>query len=564
MEPSQKTAMPPIKKPLPALYAAGRVDPAQALLEVTAIFENASVGIFITRDSVVHRCNLRAAEIFGYSSPEELIGQPTAVIYPDVESFHRMGREAGPVLVTGRSFRTDWAFRKTDGTEVWCRVDGKPLDPQCTSAGTAWVIDDITERRRADQALHDSKAVLDDTLAYMDQGISLFDNDLKVLATNRRYFELLDFPESLAAPGTPFADFIRYNAQRGDYGPGDVEEQVRSRVEKAARFEPHHFERQRPDGTVIEVRGLPVPGRGFVTIYTDITKRAQAEQALRETQTELVATARQAGMAEIATNVLHNVGNILNSVNVSAGLISGTLRKSRVQGLTKAAQLMNDHAADLGDFLTRDDKGKMLPRYLSEIAQTLAQEQQAMLEELAHLTRSVDHIKAVVATQQSYAGRASIVEPVQMRELMEDALRINGDAQAHDRMTIVKEFAEVPVSRLDRGRVLQILVNLISNAKHAMEGVADRPRRMTLRLETAGPSLRVCVQDEGEGISATNLTRIFSHGFTTRKNGHGFGLHSCALAAGQMGGALTAHSDGPGKGATFTLELPIDGTRAAS
>ena len=557
--------MPATKKPLPAPERRpDGVDPAQALLEITAIFENASVGIFITRNSVVHRCNLRAAEIFGYHSPEELIGKPTAVIYPDAESFQRMGREAGPVLVTGRSFRTDWAFRRTDGTEVWCRVDGKPLDPRCTSAGTAWVIDDITERRRAEQALHHSKAVLDDTLEHMDQGISLFDNDLKVLATNRRFFELLDLPQSLAAPGTPFEDFIRYNAQRGDYGPGDVDEQVRSRVEKAARFEPHHFERQRPDGTVIEVRGLPVPGRGFVTIYTDITKRAQAEQALRETQTELVATARKAGMAEIATNVLHNVGNILNSVNVSAGLISGTLRKSRIQGLTKAVQLMNEHAADLGDFLTLDEKGKMLPRYLGEIAQTLAQEQQGMLEEVDHLTRSVDHIKAVVATQQSYAGRASIVEPVQMRELVEDALRINGDVQAHDRMTIVKEFADVPVSRLDRGRVLQILVNLISNAKHAMEGVADRPRRMTLRLETAGPSLRVCVQDEGEGISATNLTRIFAHGFTTRKSGHGFGLHSCALAARQMGGALTAQSDGPGKGATFTLELPIDGTQAAS
>jgi PAS domain S-box-containing protein len=556
----------PLARPRPpaASHPPEGLDPAELLLELTAIFENASVGIFITRDSVVHRCNLRAAEIFGYHGPEELIGKPTTVIYPDTASFERIGREAGPVLASGRPFRTDWAFRRADGGEVWCRVGGKPLDPRRTTAGTAWVIEDITEARRAEQALRHSKAVLDDTFEYMDQGISLVDSDLNMIATNRRFFELLDFPESLATPGTPFAAYIRHNALRGDYGPGDIEEQVRSRVETAKRCEAHHFERTRPDGTVIEVRGMPVPGRGFVTIYTDITQRARAEQALHETQAELVGTARRAGMAEIATNVLHNVGNILNSVNVSAGLMASTLHKSRAQGLAKAVQMMNEHAADLGDFLTRDDKGRMLPRYLNEIAQTLAQEQQGMLCELEHLTRSIDHIKAVVATQQSYAGVSSVIEPVHMPELVADALRIDGDAQAHDQMVVVKEFADVPESRLDRSRVLQILVNLISNAKHAMEGVVGRPRRLTLRLETAGHKLRLCVQDEGEGISAENLTRIFAHGFTTRKNGHGFGLHSCALAARQMGGALTAYSDGPGKGATFTLELPIDGTDAVA
>ena len=284
----------------------------------------------------------------------------------------------------------------------------------------------------------------------------------------------------------------------------------------------------------------------------------QMAQSLENSQIQLLATARQAGMAEMATNVLHNVGNILNSVNVSADLVSSTLRTSRAPGLTRAVQLMDAHAADLGDFLTRDDKGKLLPGYLSGIAQALAQEQQSMIEELGHLTRSIDHIKDVVATQQSYAGVSSAVVPVQICDLAEDALRMNGGALARHQVTVVKEFAEVPVVRLDRARVLQILVNLISNAKNAMAGMAGS-HRLTLRVDVAaGSSLRVSVKDEGEGITQENLTRIFAHGFTTRKAGHGFGLHSCALAARQMGGALTAHSDGPGKGATFTLELPLD------
>ncbi len=259
-------------------------DPALSLLELNAIFDNASVGIFITRDRVVRRCNLRAAEIFGYTSPAELIGQAAAVLYPDAASYERIGDAAGPMLEAGRSFRTDWLLRKTDGSAVWCHIYGKAIDPADTAAGTAWIVEDVNAAKQAEQALQQSKAVLDDTLEYMDQGISLVNHDLVMLATNRRFFELLDFPPSLSAPGTPFDAFIRHNAERGDYGPGEVEELVNTRVELAKRFQAHHFERVRPDGTVIEVRGVPVPGRGFATIYTDITQRANAERALRESE----------------------------------------------------------------------------------------------------------------------------------------------------------------------------------------------------------------------------------------------------------------------------------------
>ena len=285
----------------------------------------------------------------------------------------------------------------------------------------------------------------------------------------------------------------------------------------------------------------------------------QMAQSLENSQTQLLASARQAGMAEIATNVLHNVGNILNSVNVSAGLVSSTLRSSKAHDLSRGVQLMNERASDLGEYLTRDDKGRLLPGYLAGFAQALALEQHGMIEELNNLTRSVDHIKDVVATQQSYAVGSSVIEPAQICDLAEDALRMNGESLARHQVTVVREFAPVPVTRLDRARVLQILVNLISNAKNAMQHMQDAPHRLTLRVDVAdGSRLRVQVKDEGEGISAHNLTRIFAHGFTTRKGGHGFGLHSCALTARQLGGTLSVHSDGPGLGATFTLELPID------
>jgi len=140
------------------------------------------------------------------------------------------------------------------------------------------------QRKLAEKLLAFKTVVLRDTLEHMDQGISMVDSELRVVAWNRRFVELLDFPDSLFNEQTTFADVIRFNARRGEYGPGDVEEQVRQRVELARRFEPHVFERKRPDGTILEIRGNPLPGGGFVTTYTDVTARKRAEQAVRESE----------------------------------------------------------------------------------------------------------------------------------------------------------------------------------------------------------------------------------------------------------------------------------------
>ncbi len=281
-------------------------------------------------------------------------------------------------------------------------------------------------------------------------------------------------------------------------------------------------------------------------------------QQLKDAQSELMDSARQAGMAEIATNVLHNVGNVLNSVNISADLVTRKLRSSKALGLGKAMQLINEHRDDLGTFLTEDEKGKLLPGYLNQLVDAIAVEQQGMTEELGQLSKSVDHIKDIVATQQSYAGASSLLEPVDISALMEDALRMNAGALSRHHVTVVKEYARVPQVLGDKHRLLLIMVNLISNAKYAMSNLSDRPRQMTLTVQPQGEDmLEISVKDDGEGIPAENMTRIFTHGFTTRKEGHGFGLHSCALAAVEMHGQLSAHSDGPGKGAVFTLKIPF-------
>jgi C4-dicarboxylate-specific signal transduction histidine kinase len=294
-------------------------------------------------------------------------------------------------------------------------------------------------------------------------------------------------------------------------------------------------------------------------LYERLEQRvAQQMRELRETQQELVETARRAGMAEVAANVLHNVGNTLNSVNVAAELMRTRISQSCGSGLARAVDLLDARAHDIGRFIEHDQKGRMLPAYLRELADALSEERGEMIGHLDRLVASVAHIKNVIATQQAYAGRGVLSEPVRPAELVDEALRIADDALQEAQVTVVKQLDDVPALRLDRTRTVQILVNLMTNAKQAMEkNVAQQAAMLTLRMITDDGKLRIEVRDCGIGIAPEHLGKLFSHGFTTRPDGHGFGLHSCALAASEMGGRLTAYSGGSGLGATFTLELPL-------
>jgi signal transduction histidine kinase len=289
----------------------------------------------------------------------------------------------------------------------------------------------------------------------------------------------------------------------------------------------------------------------------DISDLKKAEAKIEETHKQLLETSRQAGMAEIATNVLHNIGNVLNSVNVSASLVVDNVKKCKVASLAKVAAMMQEHERDLGTFITSDAKGRQLPAYLGQLAEQLLADQKAAIIELELLVKNIEHIKDVVAMQQSYARVSGVREIINVRDLVEDGLRMNAGALARHRVEVVREFEDVPPINVDKHRVLQILVNLIRNAKYACDESGREDRQMTVRVANGEGRIKISVVDNGIGIPPENLARIFNHGFTTRKDGHGFGLHSGALAAKEMGGSLTAQSDGIGCGAAFTLELPV-------
>jgi PAS domain S-box-containing protein len=324
-----------------------------------------------------------------------------------------------------------------------------------------------------------------------------------------------------------------------------------------------HYERnmRRKDGSCFpaEVILCRVAEGMYQGILRDINARKQAEANLENLHKQLLDSSRQAGMAEVVTDVLHNVGNVLNSVNVSFAVVSDKVRKSKVSNLAKAAGLLQEHKHDLAAFLNSDPKGTQLPGYLINLAQHLAEEQAEVLKELQSLSGNVEHIKEIVAVQQSYYKVSGVVELLPVAELVEDALRMNAATLARHDVQIVREYAEAPPVLVEKHKVLQILVNLIGNAKYALNVGGQHDKRLTLRIaKNSSDSVHVSVIDNGVGIPPENLTRIFEHGFTTRKDGHGFGLHSSAFVAKELGGTLTVHSDGVGRGATFTLTLPYE------
>ena len=318
------------------------------------------------------------------------------------------------------------------------------------------------------------------------------------------------------------------------------------------------------DGTVTWCVTTKLPLRdasgaiiGTFGISRDVTASRRLQEQLESTHKDLVDASRKAGMADVATGVLHNVGNVLNSVNVSADLLTDGLRQSKIDGVARLAALLAEHGSDLPAFFA-GARGRQVPGYVDQLASHLTAERDRLLEELANLRKAVDHIKDVVAMQQSFASSPGMVEALDPVALLEDSLRLNVAALVRHDVRVVRDFSPAPLILADRARVLQILVNLVRNAKHALDDGAPPEKRLMLRVEAAGPArVRLIVADNGVGIPPENLERIFAHGFTTRKTGHGFGLHSAAVAAGELGGRLSVHSDGPGRGAEFILELPV-------
>ena len=286
-------------------------------------------------------------------------------------------------------------------------------------------------------------------------------------------------------------------------------------------------------------------------------KVKERTKELKETQDKLIDSARFAGMAEIAINVLHNVGNVLNSVTIANQKSITLLHQSKVVALTKTLALVDEHKHDIGEYFQNDPKGCKVPSILQKIASALTYEHQELMHSMDRQSKGIVTIQDIIDTQQKYAKVGLIQEEVSLSQLITDAIELQAGSIGKHNINISKRYQDVPNIALEKSKLLQIIVNLLVNAKEAMLTNAIDNKTIIIELyRKEGEGTIIKITDNGIGISPANLNRIFNHGFTTKPTGHGFGLHSCANFMTEMHGNIQVESDGEDKGASFILLFP--------
>jgi PAS domain S-box-containing protein len=462
-------------------------------------------------------------------------------------------------------------YRRKDGSYLWVRTTTALVRDGSRADRSVEYLRDITQRKELAAQLMQQRTLLEAVIGDLPVALLACDVDGRITHYNRAAAEL-----KCIHLGDPSAASSDRHARTADaylmdgITPVPASEGPLARALRGETISNLELmvtaNEATPRTTLSSARRLIGPDGqtlGAVAVIQDTTERKLQEVELERVHKELMTASREAGMAEVATNVLHNVGNILNSVNISASLVAERVRQSKATGVSRLAALLKEQGEGVGRFITEDERGKRIPGYLAALGEQLQTDQRAALEELALLRENLEHIKDTVTMQQSYAKLCGVTETVEVVELVEDSLRLNAGAFVRHGVTLQREFGEVPKINVDKHKVLQILVNLVRNAKYACDDSGRTDKRITLRVERAALGVRISVIDNGIGIPPENMGRLFRHGFTTRASGHGFGLHSGAIAAQELGGTLRAESEGAGLGAAFILELPLSPPQAA-
>ena len=520
--------------------------------------EQSPVSIVITDlNGNIEYVNPKFVEETGYT-PAEAIGQNPRVLKSGKippETY----RQLWAALTSGKEWRGELLNRKKNGELYWEWASISPISDESGKITNFLAVkEDITERKGMEAELNQERNLLRAMMDNTDDRIYFKDLQSRFLRCSASQMQSFHAKGVSNVIGKTDHDF--FAKEHANDALQDEQKILRTGEPLVGKVEKETW----PDGRVTWVLTSKMPLHneageivGTFGISKDITAIKEAEAKVDAMHRELMDASRQAGMAEVATSVLHNVGNVLNSVNVSSSLIAEKVRQSKVSSLAKVVALLQSHEADLPGFFANNPQGKQLPAYLASLATRLTQEQVNVLNEIAALSANIQHIKEVVSMQQSHAKTGGLTETVPVIDMVEDALRLNLGSLDRHSVKLVREFSPVPPVAVEKHKVLQILVNLIRNAKFACDDSGRDDKQITLRVANSDGWVKISVEDNGVGIAPENLTRIFGHGFTTRKEGHGFGLHSGALAAKELGGALKAVSEGPGQGAIFTLELPL-------
>jgi len=430
-------------------------------------------------------------------------------------------------LEARRPFRDyRYIFEDRRGRRWHMSASGRPIyGEDGTFQGYRGTGTDITAEVAARAEAEEQHRMLGDVFDNVDQGVVVIDEDLNLLRFNRRFLEILDLPEDLCAPGEwTLERLIQYNAERGEYGPVDVEAVMEALLRPVRAGEPHCFERQRPDGRALEIRGVPRPGGGFITTFTDVTGHKQAERALREAK-EAAELANRA-KSEFLANMSHELRTPLNAI------------------------------IGFGEIMEGELLGPMPVRYREYAADIRTSGQ--------HL---LGVIKDILDLSKIEAGKMTIEEePVDLPAAVGDTLRLVAERAAEGGVMLVAELPEgLPKLWADRVRTRQMLVNLVTNAIKFTE--SGGTVTVGAALDDEGLALRVA--DTGIGMTAEEIATARSAfgqadtSLSRRTEGTGLGLPLVQCLVELHGGNLDIEST-PGEGTAATLRFPAERVLAAT
>lgn len=504
-----------------------------------------------------------------YVSPafERIWGRPVAVLYSNpgkwvdfIQPDDRARVLAAFAAFTADTAALDLEYRilRPDSEARWVHVRGfKARDAAGRPIRCVGVVTDVTEKRRAEQALRESDERMRLQTTALDaaaNGVVITDHRGIIQWVNAAFTRLTGYSAAEAVGRTPRLlksgqhSESAYRQMWQTISAGKVWHGEIINRRKDGRF--YH-----EDMTITPVCDAAGETTHFIAVKQDITERKRAEASIQDLHKKLVVASREAGMADVAIDVLHNAGNALNSLNVSASVIADTLRHTKADQVAKLAALLRQHSSDLSEYLTLDPTGRKIPDFLNTLADALATERAAVIAELDQLQGHIQHVREIVARQQTIARAAVVLETVSVPDLVEDALRINVDALTGHDIELIRDFQARPVVTTDRHKATEILITVVLAAREACDRSGRADKQVTARITSEPGTVRIAVIDNGVGLSPEEVRRIFRQEFGPGAE-NSRSLHRAATAARELGGAITVRSDGPGCGAIFELELP--------